>query len=106
MINRLFSPPIFKTTEYNFRARFINGFALIVIVLLAISILPNFGPNADENASTTIIVVSGLILVMFLSLYFLHKGNLNASGIIIVVLACWLALFSTGALVVWSCYLV
>lgn len=91
MIKRLFSPPVFENTEDNFRAKFINGFAWIVIILLGISIIPNLGPSADENAATTVIVVTGLIFVMFLSLYFLRRGNLNASGMIIVVLG-WLGL--------------
>ncbi len=91
MIKRLFSPPIFENTEDNFRAKFINGFAWIVIILLAFSIIPNLGPNADDNAKTTIIVITSLIFVMFISLYFLRRGNLNASGMIIVVLG-WLGL--------------
>jgi len=91
MIKRLFSPPVFENTEDNFRAKFINGFAWIVIILLGISIIPNLGSSADENAATTVIVVTGLIFVMFLSLYFLRRGNLNASGMIIVVLG-WLGL--------------
>ena len=91
MIKRLFSPPIFENMEDNFRAKFINGFAWIVIILLTLSLVPNLGPNADDNARSTIIVVTALILVMFLSLYLLRRGNLNASGMIIVVLG-WLGL--------------
>ena len=91
MIKRLFSPPVFDKEEDNFRAKFINGFAWIVILIFALSLIPNLGPNADENASTTIIVVTSLIFVMFLSLYLLRRGNLNASGSIIVILG-WLGL--------------
>ncbi|MBC7878438.1 MAG: GAF domain-containing protein [Anaerolineales bacterium] len=91
MIRRLFSPPNFERDEDNFRAKFINGFAWSVIILTAFAILPNFGANADANAFTTILVLSGLILVMFASLYFLRRRNLNISGLIIVVLG-WLAL--------------
>ncbi len=91
MIKRLFSPPDFGNEEDNFRAKFINGFAWIVIVLLLASLIPNLGPNADKNAVTTIIVVTGLIFVMLLSLYILRRGNLNASGSIIVILS-WLGL--------------
>ncbi len=91
MIKRLFSPPAFENIEDNFRAKFINGFAWIVIFVLAFSIIPNLGPNADDNARTTIIVLAGLILVMFLSLYLLRSGRLNLSGTIIVVLG-WLGL--------------
>ena len=91
MIKRLFSPPVFDKEEDNFRAKFINGFAWIVILIFALSLIPNLGPNADENARTTIIVVTSLIFVMFLSLYLLRRGNLNASGSIIVILG-WLGL--------------
>jgi GAF domain-containing protein len=91
MIKRLFSPPVFANQEDNFRAKFINGFAWIVIVLLSAALIPNLGPNADENSSTTIIVVTGLIFVMFLSLYTLRRGNLNASGSMVVILG-WLGL--------------
>lgn len=91
MIQRLFSTPSFTKDEDNFRAKFINGFAWSVIGLVAISIMPNLGPQADENASTTIAVLLGLMLVMFTSLYFLHRGKLNISGMIIVVLG-WLGL--------------
>ena len=89
MIKRLFSPPVFDNEEDNFRAKFINVFALSVIALLTISLVPALGPNADPNASTTIIFLTGLILVMFLSLYILRRGNLNLSGTIIVVFG-WL----------------
>jgi GAF domain-containing protein len=91
MIKRLFSPPNFENEEDRFRASFINGFAWIVILLFSAALIPNFGPNADENSSTTIVVVICLILVMFLSLYFLRRGNLNTSGVILIVLG-WLGL--------------
>lgn len=91
MIKRLFSPPVFDNEEDNFRAKFINGFAWIVIALFAISVVPTLGPNADENAGTTIIFLTSLILVFFASLYMLRRGNLNASGIIIVILG-WLGI--------------
>jgi GAF domain-containing protein len=89
MIKRLFSPPVFDNEEDNFRAKFINGFAWIVIFLLAISLIFALGPNADENASTTIIFLTGLILVMVFSLYILRRGKLNLSGLIITTLG-WL----------------
>jgi GAF domain-containing protein len=91
MIKRLFSPPTFSDEDYNFRAKFINGFAWIVVLLLSVGLIPNFGPNADANARTTVIVLSSLILVMFLALYLLRRGNLNLSGAIIVILG-WLGL--------------
>jgi GAF domain-containing protein len=89
MIKRLFSPPVFDNDEDNFRAKFINGFAWIVITLMALSLIPTLGPNADENAGATIIFIVGLTFIMFLSLYMLRRGNLNASGLIIIIFA-WL----------------
>ncbi len=86
MIKRLFSPPVFDNEEDNFRAKFINGFAWIVILLLTLSLIPVLGPNADENAGTTIIFLAGLILAMILSLYLLRKRKLNVSGWIIIIL--------------------
>jgi GAF domain-containing protein len=91
MIKRLFSPPVFDNEEDNFRAKFINGFAWVVIVVLTAALIPNLGPNADENSTTTIIVLISLIIVVFLSFYFLRRGHLNASGSIIVFLG-WLGL--------------
>ena len=86
MIKRLFSPPVFDNEEDNFRAKFINAFAWSVVALLTFSLIPVLGPNPDPNASTTIIFLAGLILVMLFSLYILRRGNLNLSGTIIVVL--------------------
>jgi len=85
MIRRLLSPPVFEQEEKNFRAKFINGFAWSVIALLLFALIPQF---ADPK-NFTIAVFSGLIVVMASALYFLHRGNINASGIIIVVLG-WL----------------
>jgi len=91
MIKRLFSPPTFDSHEGNFRAKFINGFAWVVIAVLTAALIPNLGPNADENSVTTIVVITSLIFVMFLALYLLRRGNLNASGLIVVLLG-WLGL--------------
>jgi len=91
MIKRLFSPPVFDSHEGNFRARFINGFAWVVIAVLTAALIPNLGPNADENAATTIVVTTSLILVMLLSLYLLRTRHLNASGSVVVFLG-WLGL--------------
>lgn len=91
MIKRLFSPPVFEKEEDNFRAKFINGFAWAAIVLLSLVVASYLVNSADANAKTTVIAISGLIVVMFLSLYFLHRGNLKASGAIIVVLG-WVGL--------------
>ncbi len=86
MITRLFSPPVFQEEDKNFRAKFINGFAWSVIGLLLLAMTPHLLGSA-KNYSITIF--SGLILVMLLALYLLHRGNVNASGMIIIVLS-WL----------------
>src|SRR6185436_8991852 len=86
MIRRLFSPPVFEQEEKNFRAKFINGFAWSVIVLLLFVITPHlFGDLKDP----TIVVFSALIIVMAAALYLLHQGNVDASGNIIIVFG-WL----------------
>ena len=85
MIRRLFSPPTFEQEGKNFRAKFINGFAWTVILLLLLVLIPQLGhPNFF-----TIAVFSGLIAVMAIALYLLHRGKVEASGIMIVVLG-WL----------------
>ena len=91
MIKRLFSPPVFNNQEDSFRAKFINGFAWVVIAVLTAALIPNLGPNADENSATTIMVLASLIFIMFVSLFLLRRGNLNTSGSIIVILG-WLGL--------------
>ena len=86
MIRRLLSPPTFEQEEKNFRAKFINGFAWSVIVLLLFVITPHlFGDLKDP----TIVVFSALIIVMAAALYLLHQGNVDASGNIIIVFG-WL----------------
>lgn len=91
MIRRLFSPPIFGNDEDNFRAKFINNFSWILIGLLLISLIPTLGPNADDNATGTLLVFSTLILVVLMARYFLQRGKLRLSGTTIVVLS-WLGL--------------
>ena len=86
MIRRLFNPPVFEQEDKNFRAKFINGFAWSVIGLLLLAMLPHLFGNA-KNFS--IAIFSGLIGVMLISLYLLRKGNVDASGMIIIVLS-WL----------------
>jgi len=91
MIKRLFSPPVFDSEEDNFRAKFINGFAWVVIVVLASALMPNLGSAGDAHSPTTIIILTGLIVVTFASLYLLQRGHLNASGTTVVILG-WFGL--------------
>ena len=86
MIRRLLSPPVFQEEEKNFRAKFINGFAWSVIGLLLLAMAPHLLGNAKNF---TIPILSGLIIVMLVSLFLLHRGNVDASGLIIILLS-WL----------------
>ena len=88
MIKRFFSPPVFEKEEDNFRAKFINGFAWVVIGLLALAMIPYL---TKEAIDLTIAVLSGLIMVMLAAIYLLRRGNINASGLAIVILG-WLGL--------------
>lgn len=88
MIRRLLSPPVFDKDEDNFRARFINGFAWIVSAILFLSLIPYVtSPAIDYTA----FVLTGLIAIMFISIYLLRKGRIDSSGLLIVVLG-WLGL--------------
>ena len=86
MIRRLLSPPVFEQAEKNFRAKFINGFAWSVIVLLLLAIAPHL---LGSSKNFTLVIFSGLIVVMFIALFLLHQGKVDASGILIVVIG-WL----------------
>ncbi|HUG34139.1 MAG TPA: GAF domain-containing protein [Anaerolineales bacterium] len=83
MIRKFFSPPAFDTDEDNFRAKFVNGFAWVGIVLLAIAIIP-YILSPGENF--TIIILSGLIGVLFAALYLLDRGRVTTAGWVIVIL--------------------
>ncbi len=86
MIRKFFSPPVFDHEDKNFRAKFINGFAWSAIGLLLLAMAPHlFG--AAKNFS--IPIYSGLIIVMLIALYLLRRGNVGASGTLIIVLG-WL----------------
>ena len=86
MIRRLFSPPVFEQEDKSFRAKFINGFAWSVIALLLIVVAIHL---LGEAKNFTVAIFSGLIVVMLLALYLLRRGNVDASGAIIIVLG-WL----------------
>jgi len=83
MMKRFFSPPVFETDEDNFRARFINGFAWAVIVLLGISLIPYFTKTAVD---ATPIVLSGLIVTAIVSLVLLHRRQILVSGLTLIIL--------------------
>jgi len=88
MIRRIFAPPNFERDEDNFRAIFINGFAWVVILLLAFITLSD---GLDFESTSTDIILTALISVQAVALFLLRKGNINASGRIIIVLG-WIGL--------------
>jgi hypothetical protein len=88
MIRRFLRPPVFENEADDFRARFINGFAWTVIALLLLAMAPHL---LGTSLNATVPVFSALIIVMFAALYLLHRGNVNASGMIIIVLG-WLGI--------------
>ncbi len=88
MIRKLFTPPHFENDEDNFRARFINGIAWTLLVLLGLSIIPQL---LQKTPDYTIIVLPSLMGVMALSLFFMHRKNLTLSGILLVALT-WLGI--------------
>lgn len=88
MIKRLLTPPHFESDDDNFRARFINGTAWIILLLLAVSIIPQV---LKATPDLTIVVLPALMGVMLLSLYLLRKRYLKWSGLIIVVLT-WIGI--------------
>jgi GAF domain-containing protein len=88
MIRKFFSPPVFENDEDNFRAKFINGFAWIVILLLSFVISQYLSKPVDD---LTIPILAGLIAVSVAALYLLHSGNISASGLLIIALG-WLGL--------------
>jgi GAF domain-containing protein len=86
MIRTLFRPPAFEQEDKNFRAKFINGFAWSVIVLLLVVVAIHL---LGEPKNFTVVIFSGLIVVMLLALFLLRRGNVDASGTLIIVLG-WL----------------
>jgi GAF domain-containing protein len=92
MIRRFLTPPHFEKSEDNFRAKFINGFGWILIVLLLLGMIPFL---LTDSTNFTLIVLAALIGVMVLSLYLLHRGYVTQSGSILVVLT-WLGITLQG----------
>ena len=86
MIRRLLSPPVFQEEDKNFRAKFINVFAWSVVALLLMDIAFQLltGPK-----NFTVIIFLGLIGVMLVAIYLLHRGLVEASGMVIILLS-WL----------------
>ena len=88
MIRNFFSPPVFEKDEDNFRAKFINGFAWVGAILLALALIPYL---IRRQPGFTVIVLSALIIVLLFAIYLLRRGDINASGTVVIVLG-WLGL--------------
>jgi GAF domain-containing protein len=88
MIRRLFTPPHFDNDEDNFRARFIFWSAWLILFILAVSEVFQL---LKKTADLTIVVLPSLMGVMLLTLYFLRKGRLRLSGIVIIGLT-WIGI--------------
>lgn len=83
MIKEFFKPPRFDSDEENFRAKFINGFAWVGVPLLAIGIIAYLrSPSGD----LTILILSGMIVLLLLARYLLQKGMVTTAGWVITVL--------------------
>jgi GAF domain-containing protein len=88
MIRRFLSPPRFENEDDNLRSKFVNGFGLAFLALLAVSMVPQL---LKRTPDFTIYVLMGLIVIVLFSLYLLRKGYMRPSAIILIVLT-WLAL--------------
>lgn len=83
MIKEFFKPPRFDSDEENFRAKFINGFAWVGVPLLAIGIIAYLrSPSGD----LTILILSGMIVLLLLARFLLQKGMVTTAGWVITVL--------------------
>ncbi len=83
MIKRLFSPPHFENEEDNFRAKFIHGFGLFLIVVLVFALIPQLNKRTPDYTFSVLLALIGVVVI---SLYIMHRGYLRLSGIVIVVL--------------------
>ena len=89
MIRRLLSAPHFDDLEKDFRAKFVNGFAWIAMILIStVAIVV----AATGFTDYTLHVLIGLALVFTVTIVMLKYRLLNLSSIMVVVLT-WLGIF-------------
>ncbi len=89
MIKRLLSAPRFDDMEQDFRAKFVNGFAWIAMLLIStVAIVV----AATGFTDYTLYVLIGLALVFAITIVMLKYRLLNLSSIMVVVLT-WLGIF-------------
>ncbi len=88
--NKVFGPPTFERDEDNFRARFINGFAWVVIVALSLVVFAD-GRIVFSVTDVTDAVLTVLIVIHLLALGLLRRKQLNWSGLLIITVG-WVGL--------------
>ena len=89
MIRRILSAPRFDDLEQDFRAKFVNGFAWIAMILIStVAIVV----AATGFTDYTLYVLIGLALVFAITIVMLKYRLLNLSSIMVVVLT-WLGIF-------------
>ena len=89
MIRKLLSAPQFDDLEQDFRAKFINSFAWIAMILLSFgTLIIAFTGFTDY----TIYVLLGLISVFAVTIALLKKRLVDLSAVIVVVLT-WIGIF-------------
>ncbi|HVF26067.1 MAG TPA: GAF domain-containing protein [Anaerolineales bacterium] len=89
MIRRILSAPPFDDLEQDFRAKFVNGFAWIAMILIStVTILV----AATGFTDYTLYVLIGLALVFAVAIVLLKYRLLTLSSILVVVLT-WLGIF-------------
>jgi GAF domain-containing protein len=89
MIRRLFSAPRFDDLEQDFRAKFVNGFAWIALILIStVAIVV----AATGFTDYTLYVLIGLALVFASTIVMLRYRLLYLSSIMVVILT-WLGIF-------------
>ena len=88
MIKKFFSPPYFDNPEQNYRARFVNGFSWIAMILtIVIAVIVAVTGYTDY----TLYVLIGLAVVFALTVILLRYRLLNISAVLLVVLT-WLGI--------------
>ena len=88
MIRRLLSAPRFDDLEQDFRAKFVNGFAWIAMILISIVAIV---VAATGFTDYTLYVLIGLALVFAVTIVLLKYRLLNLSSFMVVVLT-WLGI--------------
>ena len=92
LLKKILAPPVFEKDEDNFRAKFINTYAWISILLMLV-VAPVYVSQETFSLSTVIVTIAA-IAIMFIALFLLRRGKISASGVIIVTIG--LLLISAG----------